>query len=678
MTSCAAFPSLLAALLLAISVPAPALAEDVQVASTEVRESRSLATRPNWWRAVRDCNTKFHPWQPPGTLEEWKTEAEELKRRIQISQGLWPMPPKQPLEPVVHGKIEGDGYTVEKVFFASRPGLYVTGSLYRPAKVEGKVPGILCPHGHWPNGRFYDAGDAGAKSQLDQGAESNEVAAHHPMQARMVQLARMGCVVFHYDMIGYADQQPLEHRWEFVSATDGGWLIENMGLQTWNSIRALDFIESLPEVDPKRLAITGSSGGATQTMMMCALDDRLMAAVPAVMVSTGMQGGCTCENAPYLRIGTNNVAIAAVFAPKPLGLIGADDWTIQLMTLGYPELKHIYGLYGAPEKFEAWVHPEFKHNYNQVSRVHMYEWFNQYLGLNASVEEKPFDGLTQAQLTVFTDEHPLPKDAADGPTLRQSIIEENQQLLTQLMSSADSEEYTRVIGGAADILLGGAAPSADEVLVSLEENRGIVSRKSDGNTVPVRVVPGEGKEAVVYCNPEGVQLSDQEVNELQQRFSGKPLILVDLPGTGYNRPEPGAAAVDTRYYGYTSGYNLPLVSRQVQDLLTTVVGLKNELKFNRVVLAGAGDPAIAALLAQSLLGETVAAVDLDLSGNVLREITDVNDPLFLPGCLKYGGYAGLASVDPCAKITLHGVPDEEKNQFEPLTKRGAAVEFVSK
>src|SRR5205807_8131337 len=126
-----------------------------------------------------------------------------------------------------------------------------------------------------------------------------------------------------------------------------------MGLQTWNSVRSLDFLAGLPDVDAKKLGMTGASGGGTQTFMLAAIDDRLASAFPAVMVSTGMQGGCICENCSLLRVNTGNVEIAAVFAPKPLAMSAANDWTKELMTKGYPELKELYTLYGAADKVSA-------------------------------------------------------------------------------------------------------------------------------------------------------------------------------------------------------------------------------------------------------------------------------------------------------------------------------------
>ena len=104
-------------------------------------------------------------------------------------------------------------------------------------------------------------------------------------------------------------------------------------------MRSLDFLLTLPEVDSERIAMTGASGGATQTMLLAAIDDRVNLSFPCVMVSTAMQGGCTCENASLLRINTGNVEFAALFAPKPQGMNTANDWTKELAVKGFPELQ---------------------------------------------------------------------------------------------------------------------------------------------------------------------------------------------------------------------------------------------------------------------------------------------------------------------------------------------------
>lgn len=104
---------------------------------------------------LKDLNGYF-PFTPAKTKEEWEPRAERVRRQILVANGLWPMPTKTPLNAQIHGAIDMGDYTVEKAYFESMPGFYVTGSLYRPKGKSGKLAAVLCPHGHWPNGRFYD------------------------------------------------------------------------------------------------------------------------------------------------------------------------------------------------------------------------------------------------------------------------------------------------------------------------------------------------------------------------------------------------------------------------------------------------------------------------------------------------------------------------------------------
>ena len=322
---------------------------------------------------LKDLNGYF-PFTVPASKAEWDERAAKVRRQILVSQGLWPLPTKTPLKAVIHGQSDMGDYTVEKVYFESMPGFFVTGSLFRPKKVNGKIPGALVAHGHWADGRFHDAGRAAVRREIVQGAERFEDGGRNPLQPLPVQLARMGCVVFQYDMLGYADSHQLSfdlvHRfgkqrpemntaenWGLFSPQAEAHLQSAMGLQTWNSIRALDFLLSLPEIDADRIAITGASGGGTQTFLLAAVDPRVALAFPAVMVSTAMQGGCTCENASCLRVGTGNIEFAALFAPKPQGLTAADDWTKEMETKGFPELQALYELIGAPRTWNSSATP---------------------------------------------------------------------------------------------------------------------------------------------------------------------------------------------------------------------------------------------------------------------------------------------------------------------------------
>src|SRR4051794_20535152 len=262
----------------------------------------------------------------------------------------------------------------------------------------------------------------------------------------------MGCVVFHYDMVGVADSKALSHTDAFLDVGSLLRLQSSMGLQTWNSLRALDFVLGLPDVDATRVGVTGASGGGTQTFILAALDDRVTAAFPAVMVGTAMQGGCVCENAPYLRIGTGNVEIAGLFAPKPLAMSGARDWTIDIESKGLPELKALYKLYGADDRVLAKTFKQFGHNYNQVSREVMYNWFNKHLKLGQPepVAERPFEPIPPKELSVFDKDHPLPQDATDVKGLRRYLTDLAERQLVALMpkDAKALAEFRRVLGTA--------------------------------------------------------------------------------------------------------------------------------------------------------------------------------------------------------------------------------------
>ena len=116
----------------------------------------------------------YFPFQPPTSVEAWGVRAEQVKRRIRVSQGIWPEPSRTPLNAVIHGRVEREEYTVEKVYFESRPGFFVTGNLYRPRNVSGKVPGVLFAHGHWTDARLSESTDKELLKELADGEERFE------------------------------------------------------------------------------------------------------------------------------------------------------------------------------------------------------------------------------------------------------------------------------------------------------------------------------------------------------------------------------------------------------------------------------------------------------------------------------------------------------------------------
>jgi hypothetical protein len=334
---------------------------------------------------------------------EWRQRAAWLREHILATAGLQPMPAKTALRAQVFDERSREGYSVFKAYFESLPGFYVTGNLYRPPG-PGPFPAILSPHGHWAYGRL----------------ENNETAS---VPARAINLAEQGFVVFTYDMIGYNDSRQLPH--DFGGRREYLWGLSLAGLQLWNSMRAVDFLQSLPYVDGERIGATGASGGGTQTFLLAAVDERVRVAAPVNMISLHMQGGCICENQPGLRVDANNVELAATIAPRPLLMVSATgDWTKETMEVEYPAMRRLYALAGGDGRVHA-VQFEAEHNYNRDSREVVYAWMARWLK-NAPADARPRERAFAARepdrpsdLLVFYG-RPLPDEART----REQIVDE--------------------------------------------------------------------------------------------------------------------------------------------------------------------------------------------------------------------------------------------------------------
>jgi hypothetical protein len=586
----------------------------------------------------------------------WEKRAETLRHQIQVAQGLWPMPPRTPLDSAIHGKIERDDYTIEKVYFRSMPGHYVTGNLYRPKGRSGKVPAVLCPYGHWPNGRFIWRDDNGVNKDMASGAEKDPIAARTPLQANCAMLARMGCIVFQYDMVGYCDSTKIPHREGFLDAESILRLQSFMGLQTWNSSRALDFVMSLPEVDATRIAITGSSSGGTQTMTVIAVDPRAAVAFPIVMVSMNMQGGCVCENAPLHRVFTNNVEIACLFAPKPEGMAAANDWTVDFEKRGLPEMKKIWGLFDASENVYG-EHFDYPHNHNLHSRELQYNWLNKHLKLSLPepVKEKPFEPVSPEQLAVFDATHPRPADELDAAALRQQMTRTSDEQLAAM----SREEHLNTLRVALRAMVVDEMPTSEDV----EVVDGLLSRRGAGERIPVtKVVPGNfNGTVVVWAHPQGVA----SVNEARKLTdAGYALVAIDPFMSATFKPQPKPATRTSNrsnpnppYAAYNLGYNRSVLAERVHDILSAAAMAQMTPGAKSVYLVATGEQGVAALLACAIAEGRIARTAVDLNHFDFDKVTNDKDPMLLPGALKYGGILGFAQLCPRETTLLCNVPE---------------------
>ncbi len=620
----------------------------------------------------------YFPFTLPESREAWAKRADEVRMQLRVALGLWPEPTKTPLHAVIHGRIEREDFTVEKVFFESMPGFFVTGTLYRP-RTPGPHPAVLCPHGHWEDARWWVRGEAEMKKELESGGERLAEGGRSIFQSLGVQLARMGIVAFNYDMLGNCDSQQISmaiaHKFAKqrpdMNAADGWGLFSPraealaqsvMGLQTWNSIRALDFLETLPDVDKRRLGCTGASGGGTQTFILGALDARLAVACPAVMVSTAMQGGCTCENASLLRIGTGNVEIAALFAPKPLGLTAADDWTKEMETKGFPELQKLYSLMGAPENVVLWPHLQFGHNYNIISREKIYAWFNEHFHLGLPAErlaEREYPLLTKEQMTVWDTAHPVPPG---GPEFEKKLLKwwHDDAQAQMAKSPEDFEKLARpawraMIGqreGAVVMLTSEPHAESSERGAFLQRTGMLWNLGQDGLNPLIRLQPEKlTRRTVLWLDLRGKAAlfnGDGTPREEVARLLDAGCVVLGMDflmqGAAANR----TVANPREAPAYTYGYNSALFAQRVHDVLGALRFARGSQPAGVVTLfatGGAGPLAAAALATEPTAAD--AAV-IDTGGFRFANVTDWRDAAFLPASAKYGDLPGaLALAAPC-------------------------------
>ncbi len=642
----------------------------------------------------KDLNGYF-PFDPPSSLSEWDVRREYVQRQILVAEGLWPMPTKTPLNAVVHGKLDRGDYSVEKVYFESAPGFFVTGSLYRPKNVVGKVPGVMFAHGHWKDARLSLGSEESVRTEIAMGGERFVSGGRSTFQSLCVQLARMGCVVWQWDMLSDSDSHQLSREvvhtfakqrpemnttenWGLYSPQAEAHLQSIMGLQTWNAIRGLDFLLSLPEVDPERIAITGASGGGTQTMLLAAIDDRIKLSFPCVMVSTAMQGGCTCENASLLRVNTGNIEFAALFAPRPQGMNTANDWTKELATKGFPDLQKLYEMFGVKNNVMLLRGEHFPHNYNAVTRSAFYTFLNEHfkLGHASPVIEQDYEPLTGEQLTVWDEQHPAPKASGDDferQLLRWFTDDSDQQLRASAATLAGLQSK---VGSAVEVLIGRNYSNAGDSHWELgdKQDRGdyiemsgkLANQKHNEELAVVWLYPKQwnGK-AVVWLGDSGqaaLHNADGSLTSAVQRIvdDGATVIGADLFLQGIDGVKQTRTVANPREFaGYTFGYNHALFAQRTHDVLSIVRFLRDANIGTHphptlVAVAGWGSTGPVVAAARALTGSSIDRAAIDSNGFRFGKLLDYRNEMFLPGGAKYLDLPGLLALSAPQPLWVSG------------------------
>ena len=579
--------------------------------------------------------TRF-TFAPVKTKADWLKRQRYIREHILVGTGLWITPPKCALKPKRLDKKQFDGFVREKIYFQSYPGVLVTGALYTPTGAKGKLPAVLCPHGHWKHGRLEE-----------------------PPQARCINFARQGYVVLAIDMVGYNDNGPITHSFQ----GDGLWGLSLGGLQLWNCIRSLDLLGSLENVDADRIGVTGASGGGTQTFMVSAVDERVKVAAPVCMISAHFQGGCLCENAPLMRISINNMEIGAAMAPRPLVLVSATgDWTKNTPMVEYPSIRWAYELMGATDKVSEQQF-DLGHNYDKPSREVVYSWFARWLkgaSPKTKVAELPYE--VDKDLRIFTKDRPRPDSAKSA---RQFV------------------DYWRDMAGKQ---LGGLRPGDADGLKRLRETFGTALRHAlsvedctDGrllvwtgqtkldpaktfNTQKIALgLKGRGywltgtlwsprtvtapAGGVLIVDPKGAAgVPDSMVRSLTA--AGHVVLAINCLPMGKRKP------TKDRFYHF---YNRSNLAVRVQEIMMGLAALAEQWHVGRVDLVGLGKAGVWSLFARALsdapkLGKTI----VDANRFDEREASNWRkDEMFNLCIMRYGGTSAAGALIAPDALAIH-------------------------
>jgi dienelactone hydrolase len=527
------------------------------------------------------------------TLGEWEARKAALRKQILSAAGLLPMLPKTDLHPQIFGRVQGGDYTIEKVLLETLPGYYLGGNLYRPSKPApaGGFPAVVSPHGHWNYGRL----------------EHTDIAS---VPARCISLARQGYAVFSYDMVGYNDTIQTPHDFG-DNPRDQLWAFGSLGLQLWNSIRAVDFLQSLRDVNPNRIGATGASGGGTQTFLLAAVDDRIQFDAPANMVSFIFQGGGVCENSPNLRVGANNVEIAAMMAPRVMLLAASTgDWTRNMMSEEYPAVRAIYNLYGVADHVQAFFQ-DAPHNYNKASREAMYAFFGKWVlaDPNPAHFKEGSVHIEKLQDMLALDNRTLPAGALTFEQLRDLWIR-----MSKEQTGDERERLTLAL----------AAEWPAHVLSQIDGDRIVLGREGEGDRIPGIWIKGSNP-PVLIVHPDGAGAARNTPEAARLIQSRRAVLMIDAFQTG------SAMAPRNRSAKMFLTFNKSDDANRVQDILTALAWLRQP----ETELIGVGQAAVWTLFAAAISPEVVQ-LHADISAFHGADDDFVSN-FFVPGIQRAGG-----------------------------------------
>ena len=378
-------------LLILLATVAPVLAADTRATTDTSSGDRVIDAffRSETRRLAERCLADIT------SLDDWKARRGEYREQLFEMLGLSPRPPRTPLKPVITGRADHPDFTVEKIQFQSRPGLYVTGNLYLPKKHQGRLPTILyvCGHGQVKK----DGVSYGSKVHYQ----------HHGGW-----FARNGYACLTIDTLQLGEIEGIHHgTYRYAKWWWNARGYSPAGVEAWNCIRALDYLQTRQEIDGERIGVTGRSGGGAYSWWIGALDDRIRVAVPVAgitdltnhVVDGCVEGHCDCMF-QVNTFGWDYAQVAALLAPRPLLISNSDKdriFPLDGVVRIHKQVRRIYELHGQSKQLGLQI-TEGPHKDTQELRVHAFHWFNRFLKKqDPLITDTAVKFFTPEQLRVF-------------------------------------------------------------------------------------------------------------------------------------------------------------------------------------------------------------------------------------------------------------------------------------
>jgi dienelactone hydrolase len=585
--------------------------------------------------------------------EDAEAYVKDVREKIQQCFGPWPE--RTPLNARVTGTVDRDAYQIEKVIFESRPNFPVTANLYVPRQRHGPAPGVVGVCGHSANGK-----------------------AAEPYQSFAQGLARLGYVCLIIDPIGQGERlQYVTPEWkprrgtgtsEHLYAGNQQFLVgEFFGAwRAWDGMRALDYLLTRPEVDPRNVGVTGNSGGGTMTTWLCGVDRRWAMAAPGCFVTTFRRNlenelPADTEQCPphALALGLDHSDFIAAMAPKPVVLLGKekDFFDVRGIEEAHRRLEHLYGLLGAPENISLFEGPTY-HGYSQEAREAMYRWFNHVTRVS--------DAQSEPALTIEKDETlwctPHGQIAELQPRTVFSFTQKRARALKQKRGGVDGDELRKRISETLHLPKRQGVPEYRILRPSnsrhypkkyaatyaVETEPGIFALVYRLNDEPLESRPPRGiKRALLYVAHQSsdAELRDEPlIAELIRAEPESAVFTCDVRGIGEAQPDTCGANSFLTPYGSDYFYAIhsimldrPYAGQRTHDVLRVLDWLKAN-GHEEVHVAGKGWGAIPATFA-ALLGEGVKQVTLKNALTSYGDIAESEDyhwplALLVPGVLE--------------------------------------------